>query len=101
MYPYLLTFMGGYLNQDHQLDYGSVEDAIGAFLAESTAAERAGTLREIDQLINTPHADSEVGEMLRNLSGCGYDPLLGGAQSYRDWLRGIRDQMRLAESPPA
>ena len=45
-WPHLAAFLSGYLHQDFLLDHATPADALRAFLADGSAAERRGLRRD-------------------------------------------------------
>lgn len=83
-----------YLHQDYDLRYRSVEDALRAFRADATAAERAEVLAEIDVLLASFPQDRDLYAQLRSRGFIFYPPRDG--ETTRAWLQSAR---ALLEAP--
>jgi hypothetical protein len=81
-YPLSFQFLGGYLHQDFDLDYGSAEAAIEQALADWHDDERlSGVEAELEALLRL----SDVGLQRTVNRICDYHPP-GDGLTYRDWV---------------
>lgn len=86
----LRHFCGGYFNQDWNDDYDDVEEAMAAYLDDSSRADRTTLAQEIDRLLALGLSGGELLEALFVL-GSYYLPRdsPGGAS---EWLRSVRER---------
>ena len=84
----LADLLRTYLHQDYDLRYRTVEDALLAFRREATAAERAGVLEEIADLLETHPIDDDLYRELRARGFIFYPPRDG--ETTRAWLTRVR-----------
>jgi hypothetical protein len=68
----LEQFLGGYFHQDFVLDYGDVDHAIDAFLAEATQESVQAACRELDQVIPLGAQMDDPEKLLRQVLSCYY-----------------------------
>jgi hypothetical protein len=88
-FPNLFQVLGGYLNQDFDLDYDSPDAALRAAAEEQGYEQITGAIREIDDLIAGEMRDDHLMRVVERLTA-GYSPELEG-WSARDWLRHARE----------
>jgi hypothetical protein len=88
-FPNLFQVLGGYLNQDFDLDFDSPDAALRAAADEQGDEQVAGAIREIEDLLASELGDDELMRLVERLTA-GYSPELEG-WSARPWLRHVRD----------
>jgi len=93
----LATLFRAYLHQDYDLSYPSVEAAIRAYRAQSTARELAGTVAEIDALLGAKLSDDQLYRDLRARGFIFYPPRDG--ETARAWLVRARTLLVDAKDP--
>jgi hypothetical protein len=82
---------GGYLNEDWNLEFGTTDDAVSAYMrdkgpgAESDLKELA---RSILEFVGKYSSDEELTAALSKQLWCGYFPP-GDGLSTRRWLEGV------------
>ena len=91
-YPALWQFLGGYLHQDWDLDYGTTSDALHDFMEGSDELATQLPL-EMEQVLTTKTDDEVLERFLVELGSC-YVPSRAG-KNPRTWLRDLQDEARL------
>ncbi|MGH7715770.1 MAG: contact-dependent growth inhibition system immunity protein [Vulcanimicrobiaceae bacterium] len=84
----LTALFRAYLHQDYDLSYGSVEAAICAYRAQSSAEEIRQTVAEIDRLLRANANDDMLYRELRARGFIFYPPRDG--ETARAWLQRAR-----------
>lgn len=84
----LEKLLRGYLHQDYDLNYGSIDRALIAFRDDATEEENRRTIAEIDALLAAYPHDRELYEQLRSRGFIFYPPRDG--ETTRSWLQRAR-----------
>lgn len=91
-YPALYQFFGGYVHQDWPEEFGTIEEAVRAYLINEPDDIKQKTQSELSQLIRkieTGESDETILEQL----GCYYDPYSDG-MTILGWLRLLKEEFR-------
>ncbi|MGH7660115.1 MAG: contact-dependent growth inhibition system immunity protein [Vulcanimicrobiaceae bacterium] len=88
----LAALLRGYLHQDYDLRYASVEDALRAFREESTPHERRRVIAEIDTLLAAHSDDAALYAALRERGFVFYPPREGATTAA--WLQRAKALLR-------
>jgi hypothetical protein len=88
----LAALFRGYLHQDYDLRYASVDDAIQAFRDESSSRERRGVVAEIDALLAAHPDDAALHAALRERGFIFYPPSDG--ETTAAWLQRVKALLR-------
>ena len=95
VFPYLSQLLGGSFNQDWTLDHDSVDEAVAAFVASSSAVDAWATVADIRRfLLYNPDADEAYGRIFPN-EITSPQPGMGAAV----WLRWL-ERLIIQHLPP-
>lgn len=88
-FPALEQFLGGYLHQDFDLDFGTAEDAVAAFAKEGPHESVRAVCDELDNALAMLDAGREQPEKFLLRLGCYFNPAADGL-TVNDWLNRVR-----------
>lgn len=87
--PELCQFLGGYINQDFNYEFGSLENAVNAYFESAPVDCLRRLLTEIDVILELPLSESEFDKLLEQAGSEYYtyaDKLTG-----RQWVKTLRE----------
>jgi hypothetical protein len=82
----LHQFLGGYFNQDWDLEQPDPEHVIKEFLKGSSPERVHHAARELKQLIARNLSEEDLGKFLLDDLHCFYNPGLGQRQNWLKWV---------------
>jgi hypothetical protein len=82
-FPSLRNFLGGYFNQDWDLDYESEEAVLKAFVAAVQRRDVVTLVSEIQKVVSLPMNDDDLKRFVQQELACDYEPQ---GMSMRQWL---------------
>lgn len=84
----LENLLGGYVNQDWDLDYSDVWEAVRAFIGDQPGSVVDEARSQLWELLNSNKSEEDLKRVLISEIGCGYWPP-GDGLTFRTWLEGV------------
>lgn len=90
-FPALQNFLSAYFHQDWAVEHDTPQ-AVVDYYTEGESQQQVAQLRaELERLLEQDLDEDDLAQQVQAL-GSEYDPGVDGG-SYRDWLRGIAEQL--------
>ncbi|HEY6470377.1 MAG TPA: contact-dependent growth inhibition system immunity protein [Candidatus Dormibacteraeota bacterium] len=94
-YPALAQLFGGYFHQDWRQDHASSDEALQAFIQDTSPETATAAANDIDRLLDAGFDDIALARMLADGLDCNYVAETDGVTAPA-WLASVRDSLRAA-----
>jgi hypothetical protein len=92
-YPALAQLCGGYYHQDWRQDHASPDEALQAFVRDTSPQTVTAAASDIDRLLSTGYDDVALATLLADGLDCNYVAESDGVAPSA-WLASVRDALR-------
>ena len=92
-YPALAQLFGGYYHQDWREEHASSDEALHAFIRDTSPQTATGAANDIDRLLGAGFDDVALGRLLADGLDCNYVAEADGVTASA-WLASLRDSLR-------
>lgn len=92
-YPALAQLLGGYYHQDWREDHTSSDEALQAFLRDTSPETISAAASDIDRLLGAGFDDIALARLLADGLDCNYIAETDGVTA-TSWLASVRESLR-------